>query len=101
MANTQKKTSARCLKAEVHLIGSMACAEGEAVRRSAILAEDWTKISSAYSINKNERLNHLAEGASPLHGNRYIVGNSYVTCDLEKKKARGEGEVEGKKLIFP
>jgi len=62
MANTQKKTSARCLKAEVHLIGSMACAEGEAVRRSAILAEDWTKISSAYSINKNERLNHLAEG---------------------------------------
>ena len=71
----------------MHLIGSMACAEGEVVRRSAILAEDWTKISSAYSINKNERLNHLAEGRgfTVAWEHIYIVGNSYVTYDLEKK----------------
>ena len=41
----------------------MACGEGEVVRRSTILTEDWTKVSSAYATrNKNEQLNHLEKG---------------------------------------
>jgi len=39
-----------------------------------------------------------------LHGNRYIVGNSYATYDLGKKRLGGrerEREVEEKKIDFP